>query len=196
MSSLPRAVALAPLFLALFLLQDPVRFPLADAVRIWAHRESANYRCPADSLLVMGAAQYDGVPSPVFRRRLDLAFELYLSGCAPQIVVSGGRGAGDRFSEGEAGTRYLSSRGVPEGALVAETEAGTSYENVRNSAPLLQGHRVLIVTDDMHAFRSRWLAEKFGLDASVATVSTESGRLAYGGRELVGLLAYQVGYLR
>lgn len=196
MSTLARAVAFAPLFLALFLLQDPVRLPLLDAAQIWAYRDSGGYRCPVDSILVMGAAQYDGTPSPAFKRRLDLAFELHEAGCAGRIVVSGGSRHGDRFSEGEAGTDYLAGKGVPEGALLAETEAGTSFENVRNSLPLLAGGTVLIVTDDMHAFRSRWLAGQFGLDADVATVATERGRLAYGGRELVGLLAYQTGYLR
>ena len=62
----------------------------------------------------MGAAQYDGTPSPVFARRLDRALELYRAGCAPRILVTGGKQPGDRFTEGGTGVRYLAARGVPE----------------------------------------------------------------------------------
>jgi uncharacterized SAM-binding protein YcdF (DUF218 family) len=195
-SSLARAIVALPLLVALFLLQDVIRLPLQAALQIWAYPDSASYSCPVDALLVMGAAQYNGQPSPAFRRRLDLAAELYGRGCAERIVVSGGRRAGDRFSEGEAGVAYLAGKGVPESDLLAETEATTSYQNVRNSLPLLAGSRVVIVTDDMHAFRSRWLARELGLAAEVAAVPVARGRLAYGGRELAGLLAHQTGYLR
>lgn len=188
--------AFAPLFLMLFLLQEPVRLPLLDAVQIWAYGDRHSYSCPVDALLVMGAAQYDGSPSPVFSRRLDLAFRLYQDGCADRIVVSGGSRPGDRYSEGEAGVAYLAGLGVPESVLRAETRAESTFQNIRNSLPLLAGEQVLLVTDDLHAFRSRWLAEKLGVRAEVATVATVGRRLAYGGRELVGVLAHQAGYLR
>lgn len=196
MSHLPRGLALAPLIVLLFLMQDPVRLALLDAAKIWTVGDASSYSCAADVLLVMGAAQYDGRPSPAFQRRLDLAAELYHEGCARRIVVSGGSREGDRFSEGEAGVAYLAASGVPAEALVAETEARTSFENIRNSLPLLGRGPVLVVTDDMHAYRSRWLVRRFGLEAESATVATGEGRLAYGARELVSLLAYQTGYLR
>ena len=180
----------------MFVLQDLVRLPIQDALQIWRYPERAAFHCPVDTLLVMGAAQYDGDPSPVFQRRLDRAAELYLSGCSDRVVVAGGSQQGDRFSEGEAGVRYLRRGGIPGEALVAETESRTSYQNIRNSLPLIGGERLLIVTDDMHAYRSRWLARHFGFDAEVATVPASGNRLLYGGRELLSLLAYQSGYLR
>lgn len=179
-----RLLAIAPLLI--------VMLALHDAASIWRYAASQDYRCPADTLLVMGAAQYDGRPSPAFQRRLDRAFELYQEGCAGQIVVSGGKQEGDRFSEGQSGIRYLEGLGVPAERLVSETEARTSYENLRNSVPLLEGG-VLIITDDMHAYRSRWLAHHFGVSAEVAPVRTNGARLEYGLRELVILLAYQLG---
>ena len=184
-----------PLLVAMFVLQDLVRLPLQDALQIWRYPQHATYRCPVDALLVMGAAQYDGKPSPVFQRRLDHAAELYFQDCSQQVVVTGGSLEGDRFSEGEAGVRYLLEAGVPREVLVAETESRDSFENIRNSLPLLDGDRVLIVTDDMHAYRSRWLARNLGLDAEVAAVQTNEDRLSYGARELLSLLAYQTGYL-
>lgn len=182
----PRLLTIVPLALLLLL--------LSDISGIWNYRAVAPL-CPAGTLLVMGAAQYDGRPSPAFQRRLDRAFELFEEDCAERIIVSGGRQPGDRFSEGDAGVRYLAALGVPETRLVAETEAGTSFENLRNSSPLVQG-TLLLVTDDLHAFRSRWLARHFGHEAQVATVTTRSGRLSYGLRELLVLTSYQAGVLR
>lgn len=185
-----------PLLVVMFVLQDLVRLPLQDALQIWRYPASVTYRCPVDALLVMGAAQYDGDPSPAFRRRLDRAAELYFEGCSEQVVVTGGGQTGDRFSEGEAGVRYLLQEGVPAEVLVAETESHTSFENIRNSLPLLEGDEIIIATDDLHAFRSRWLARHFGLDAEVAVVPTREDRLSYWATEVLSLLAYQSGHLR
>lgn len=150
-------------------------------------------RCPVDTLLVMGAAQYDGVPSPAFARRLDKAQELYERGCAERIVVTGGNQPGDRFTEGEAGARYLAARGVPAAALVAETKSRSSLENLKLSRPLLTGTRLLIVTDDLHAYRTELLARHLGLEASVAPVATRGPRLGYALREAAGVAAYLLG---
>jgi uncharacterized SAM-binding protein YcdF (DUF218 family) len=144
----------------------------------------------------MGAAQYDGQPSPVFERRLDGALELYQQGCAPLILVTGGKRAGDRFSEGESGVRYLLARGVPESALVSERESKNSLENLSLSRDLLDGKRVLIVTDDMHAYRSRYLARRLGLDAEAVPVRTKGPKLGYALRELLIVSAYSFGLLR
>jgi uncharacterized SAM-binding protein YcdF (DUF218 family) len=181
-----RLLTLVPLFVILVLLQD--------VSGIWNY-QAGQPLCPAGTILVMGAAQYDGRPSPAFQRRLDRAAELFREGCAPRVVVSGGRQQGDRYSEGDAGVRYLEAQGIPAGQLFSEENATTSFENLRNSLPLLHGD-LLIVTDDMHAYRSNWLARHFGLDARVATVRTHSGRLPYGLRELLVLTSYQAGILR
>lgn len=151
---------------------------------------------PADLLVVMGAAQYDGEPSPAFARRLDMALGLYEAGCAPQILVTGGKQPGDRFTEGVAGVRYLAQRGVPKSALLSETESRSSFENLSFSKPLLRGKRLLIVTDDLHAYRTGLLARGLGLEAEVATVPARGPRLPYLMREAAGVTAYFLGVRR
>lgn len=167
---------------------------LADLSGIlFAGRAAAD--CAGGTVLVMGAAQYDGVPSPAFERRLLRALERYEAGCAERIVVSGGRQAGDRFSEGQAGVSWLAANGVPMEALVAETQATSSWQNVRNSLEHLEAP-VVIVTDDLHTFRSLWVASRHDVDAQADPVRAGGGRIAYLFRELGGLLGYQLGLKR
>lgn len=152
--------------------------------------------CTAGAALVMGAAQYDGRPSPVFERRLHAALQLYDQGCIERIVVSGGSQPGDRTTEGEAGVRWLADRGVPEARLLAETESTTSAENVWLSASLVDDGPVLIVTDDLHTWRAVWLARRFGLDASGYGVPAGGSRASYVLRELTAMASYRVGWVR
>src|SRR5690625_352121 len=109
--------------------------------------------CTGGTALVMGAAQYDGVPSPAFERRLQRALEHYRAGCTDHIIVSGGSRSGDRFSEGRAGVNWLLQRGVPPEKLSAEEEALNSSQNVRNSVPLVRpaGRPPQQITDDQTA---------------------------------------------
>jgi len=151
--------------------------------------------CPVDALLVMGAAQYDGVPSGAFERRLAGALRLADAGCAGTVVVSGGQRPGDRVSEGEAGVRWMAAR-APDLVLTAETRAATSAENLRFSADLLSDARWLVVTDDLHASRVRYVAARLGLDARVVGVRTRVGRPAYALREVVATIAYRLGAFR
>lgn len=168
----------------------------SDLIGITAYPGHATPACDGGIALVMGAAQYDGRPSPALERRLQRALELYRAGCVEAIAVSGGRAPGDRFSEGEAGVRYLRARGVPAESLRAEDEATTSAENLLLSRGYLEGRRTVIVTDDLHAWRTRWLARRFGLDAELATVRAPSGRWRYALRELAALGAYRSGWVR
>src|SRR6202023_3328685 len=78
---------------------------------------------PADAIVVFGAAQYDGRPSPVFRARLDHADDLFRKGLATVVITTGGSGADPKFSEGGVGHDYLMRKGIPESALIAETQA-------------------------------------------------------------------------
>ncbi|MGL4608314.1 MAG: YdcF family protein [Trueperaceae bacterium] len=168
-----------------------------DALGIWSYTVHANTpSCTAQTILVMGAAQYDGRPSPAFRRRLDKAHDLYEEGCASQIVVTGGKRAGDRFSEGETGVRYLASLGVPQTALQSETKSTSSFENLERSRPLLNGKKLTIVTDDLHAYRTHYLARKLGYSAELVTVFNPYKRLTYAFRELFMLMAYHLGVVR
>ncbi|WP_457631111.1 YdcF family protein [Oceanithermus sp.] len=138
--------------------------------------------------LVLGAAQYDGRPSPVFTARLEAALELYKSGRASRIIVSGGRRPGDRYSEGEAGCRYLRERGVPDSALVCETKSRSTWENLLFSKPLLGGRPVWLVTDEPHLPRALLLARRLGIEARGWPVEGEfSGEYRLRERLLYGL---------
>ena len=88
---------------------------------------------PADAIGVLGAAEYNGRPSPVYRARLDHALELYHRGIAPLIITLGGPG-GDQFTEGSVGEGYLINKGVPEQAIIAETESRNTEESARRIA--------------------------------------------------------------
>ncbi len=126
----------------------------------------------ADAIVVMGAAQYDGRPSPVLQARLDHAVDLWRKGYAEMIVVTGGKKAGDRVTQGFAGYQYLRSQGVPEEDIKVEVEGTNSYEELSASALIIKNasdsNKVLIVTDPYHAFRAQQIANEVGLEASVS----------------------------
>jgi uncharacterized SAM-binding protein YcdF (DUF218 family) len=121
---------------------------------------------PADAIGVLGAAEYDGRPSPVYRARLDHALELYHRGIAPLIITLGGPG-GDQFTEGSVGEDYLISKGVPEQAIIAETESRNTEESARRVAVIARVnglHRLVVVSDDTHMFRIHAICASEGLD--------------------------------
>lgn len=127
----------------------------------------------ADAILVLGAAQYNGRPSPVLRARLDHALELYRSGLAPLLVFTGGIGVGDTLSEAIVARRYALERGIPDGAILTERHGVTSGESVEAAAALLRDRglgRVLLVSDPFHMLRLQILARRAGLQAYRAPV--------------------------
>ncbi|MFP5255819.1 MAG: YdcF family protein [Acidimicrobiia bacterium] len=135
----------------------------------------------AEAIVVLGAAQYDGRPSPVFRDRLDHALALYEARYAVRIVVTGGRQEGDRFTEAEAGYRYLGDHGVPEDALLREVAGTNTYESLEEAADFLieQGlTTVVLVTDGYHAYRVRAIAEELGLDATASPARDRLSRMS------------------
>jgi uncharacterized SAM-binding protein YcdF (DUF218 family) len=128
---------------------------------------------PVDAIVVMGAAQYDGRPSPQLQARLDHARALWNRELAASIVVTGGKLPADRFTEAEASADYLVERGVPADRIRSESESHNSYDALRGVAALLDdGATVLIVTDPFHSLRSRLTAEELGLDAYVSPTRT------------------------
>jgi uncharacterized SAM-binding protein YcdF (DUF218 family) len=134
----------------------------------WSRRDDArNASAPmADAIVVLGAAQYDGRPSPVLQARLDHAFGLYERGLAPYVLLTGGRGDGDRQSEAGAGRRYLVKRGVPDTMIIYEDEGRTTFASMRNAAERLRrvnGQTVLLVSDPFHMLRLSLLARLHGL---------------------------------
>jgi uncharacterized SAM-binding protein YcdF (DUF218 family) len=129
----------------------------------YAHQDQA---ATADAIGVLGAAEYDGRPSPVYRARLDHALQLYHRGIAPLIVTLGGPG-GDQYTEGSVGREYLMSKGVPESAIIAETESRNTEESARRIAVIARVndlHRLVVVSDDTHMFRIHEICAADGLD--------------------------------
>jgi uncharacterized SAM-binding protein YcdF (DUF218 family) len=132
-------------------------------IEYFAHQDQA---APADAIGVLGAAEYDGRPSPVYRARLDHALELYHRGIAPLIITLGGPG-GDQYNEGSVGADYLMSKGVPEQDIIAETDSSNTEESARRIAVIARAnglHRLVIVSDDTHMFRIHAICAADGLD--------------------------------
>jgi uncharacterized SAM-binding protein YcdF (DUF218 family) len=127
---------------------------------------SQDQAAPSDAIGVLGAAEYDGKPSPVYRARLDHALELYHRGIAPIIITLGGNG-GDQFSEGAVGREYLEGQGVPEKSIIAETESRNTEESARRIAVIAHANnlkRLVIVSDGTHMFRIHEICAAEGLN--------------------------------
>ena len=121
---------------------------------------------PADAIVVFGAAEYDGRPSPVFKARLDHAVELYHRGLAPMVITTGGAGADPRFTEGEVGREYLKAHGVPDAALIAETQSPDTAASARRVSTIMRAngmHTCLAVSDGYHIFRIKHMLEREGI---------------------------------
>ena len=135
--------------------------------RIWQQGDLDEQRT-ADAIVVMGAAQYNGVPSPVYAARLDHAVELYLAGVAPVLVVTGGKAEGDRTTEAAAGRAYAIAHGVPAAAILSEDQGRTTRESLRAVGTLLQQAGIesaVVVSDRTHMLRSLRIATDEGLSA-------------------------------
>jgi uncharacterized SAM-binding protein YcdF (DUF218 family) len=123
---------------------------------------------PVDAIVVMGAAQYNGRPSPVFRARLEHTLDHYNAGLAPVIVVTGGSQPGDQFTEGDVAQAWLVERGVPSEAIRVEREGRNTWDSVRGIPALLPAEeetRVLAVSDGFHLFRSELMLRELGYSA-------------------------------
>jgi uncharacterized SAM-binding protein YcdF (DUF218 family) len=126
---------------------------------------------PAEAIVVFGAAEYDGRPSPVFRARLDHANELFRKGLAPVVITTGGAAADPKYSEGGVGHDYLMRKGIPEAALIAETQASNTAESASRVAVIMRTNRMgtcIAVSDAYHMFRIRKLLEHERMQALLA----------------------------
>lgn len=135
---------------------------------------SQDNAAPADAIVVFGAAEYAGKPSPVYRARLDHAKELFDRGLAPLIITMGGDG-GDRYSEGGVGRDYLMGEGVPESALIAETHSYSTSQSARRLAVIARAnglHRLIVVSDATHLFRIHAICSADGLDVLTSPRAT------------------------
>jgi uncharacterized SAM-binding protein YcdF (DUF218 family) len=139
----------------------------------WAARHDDTRR--SDAIVVLGAAQYNGRPTEVFKARLDHAADLYHDRVAPLIVVTGGKQTGDMFTEATSGANYLHERGIPDQAILRETTSRSSWESLSAAARVLQNRgakEVVLVSDPFHALRIRSIANELGLDAVTSPTRT------------------------
>jgi uncharacterized SAM-binding protein YcdF (DUF218 family) len=142
-----------------------VEWSIYGAIRAQAVRDESR---PADAIVIFGAAEYNGAPSPVFRARLDHAFELEERGLAPLIITTGGRGGERTFTEAGVGRDYLVQRGMDRARILAETRSGTSFESVRAAVQLLKmrhARTCIAVSDGFHLFRLKLMFTHEGVAA-------------------------------
>jgi uncharacterized SAM-binding protein YcdF (DUF218 family) len=160
-SSRPLAVRLLLAALALLIL---LWLMSLAAVLAWERNDQAR---PAGAIVVLGAAQYVGRPSPVLRARLDHAIDLWHRDLAPIMIVTGGTGTGDTTSEAAVSQRYASRRGVPIAQILLETEGRTTSQSMEGVAALMSGRGrrdVLLVSDPFHMLRLTIVARRHGLE--------------------------------
>ena len=152
------------------------------------------YKKTVDAIVVMGAAQYDGVPSPLLESRLQHALDLWKQKQAPVIAVTGGKRPGDRFTEGDTSRRWLTDRGVQVADIIVESVGQSTWESIKNLAPLLNNaeiRSVVVVSSSWHVQRAALSLEDLGFSAhssaspdGVLSGSTEKSKLI---REIAGV---------
>lgn len=146
----------------------------------------------ADVIVVMGAAQYDGRPSPLLEERLTTALQLWSDKRAPLIAVTGGKQDGDRFTEAEAGQRWLVERGVPESSIVMEVVGQSTWQSLSQIAPVLRDRGVasaLVVSSDWHVSRAAATLRDFGfhVDAVAMKHTSDGSHFREWARETLGV---------
>jgi uncharacterized SAM-binding protein YcdF (DUF218 family) len=163
---------------------------VASVFIVGYHHDTRN----ADVIVVMGAAQYDGTPSPQLAARLDHALELWKSGRAPLIAVTGGKRRGDRFTEAATSSRYLRDRGVPADVIISEDIGHSTWESLSHLAPILRSRAIasaIVVTDSYHLQRSVLSLRQldFVVVGDATTTSPIDGAVAVGRgiREGIGI---------
>jgi uncharacterized SAM-binding protein YcdF (DUF218 family) len=150
-------------------------------VAVWraAHTDDASAVDRADAIVVLGAAEYDGQPSPVFAGRLEHAQLLYEQHRAPIVIVLGGGQPGDVTTEAEAGRDYLIQRGLPADAVVAEPVGHTTLESLRAAAAYMRDHGLrsaFLVSDPWHNLRVRRMASDLGIEGFVSATWHSAAR--------------------
>lgn len=156
-----------------------------------AHAASTDEAAPSDAIVVLGAAQYRGRPSPVLRARIDHAVALFERGLAPRLVLTGGIADGDTASEAAVGRLYALAAGVPDSAILLENEGRTTGQSIERVSRLLKGRRlesVILVSDPFHVLRAGRIARRDGLKVRLSPTRTDDL-----GRRLLRQPAYFLG---
>jgi uncharacterized SAM-binding protein YcdF (DUF218 family) len=162
---LPTRRKLAALVLTL-VVAGAVAFYVYTCMRI-AHQAHEDERSPADAIVVFGAAEYSGRPSPVLRARLDHGLDLFRQDMAPFVITTGGSGGDPHYSEGGVGHDYLLSRGVPDGALIEETLGGDTEQSAERVAVIMRTNGLktcLAVSDAYHLYRVKRMMQQKGIE--------------------------------
>lgn len=176
------AVRRHPVLSGIFLLALAVLAVVGvTAVAVWraAHHDDASEIETADLIVVLGAAQYDGEPSPVFTGRLDHAALLYRQGRASQVVVVGGNRPGDQTTEAEAGRDYLIAKDIPADDVVAEPVGHTTYESLRALASWMRERGLdsaFLVSDPWHNLRVEQMASDLGFEGHASATWTSAAK--------------------
>jgi uncharacterized SAM-binding protein YcdF (DUF218 family) len=148
-----------------------IAYPVWVGFQVWDQsRHDENHS--ADAIVVLGAAQYDGTPSPVFKARLDHAVYLYEQDFSDVVIVTGGKQEGDRFTESEAGSIYLVDQGIPPDAIMQEEDGRTTLQSMRNVKELAERgdiESLLLVSDPLHSERIKRIAHDLGFEESYAS---------------------------
>lgn len=186
-----------PALVFLILLPPLFEAALVGAIYVQARMDQTRR---VDAIVVLGTTQYNGVPSPTLRARLDRAVALFEAGIAPTVIVTGGKMPGDVYTEAESGEMYLVEAGVPAGAIVLEDQGRDSWQSMNGVAGILAARdidRVLLVSDGFHLLRLKVMARDLGFTA-YATASTGSPisggqEFGYAVREALAITAFIFG---
>ena len=176
-------------------------YPAWLAFRVWdqSHDDEVH---SADAIVVLGAAQYNGEPSPVLKARLDQAHYLFEEGLSDTLIVTGGKQEGDRFTEAQAAHMYLEEQGVPADRILEEERGSTTYQSLQEVAEIAEEQQidsVLLVSDPLHSERIKRMAHDLGFEEAYASpasyVSLNRSRetkLKEIVREVGSLIVYEV----
>lgn len=135
---------------------------VAEAAKAIREQSTVDEAKPADVIVVLGAAEYRGKPSPVLEARLNHALFLYLQGFAPRILTTGGKGGDPTYTEGEVAHAYLAKKGVPSESILVESEGATTVQSIAAAAEIMRRmnlHSCIVVSDGYHIFRVKKLLE-------------------------------------
>lgn len=187
--------------LVLLVVLGLLAYPAWLGFQVWEQSHDDEVR-RADAIVVLGAAQYDGEPSPVFRARLEHGGYLYKEGLSDTVIVTGGKQPGDRYTEAEAGERYLVREDIPAERIVSEPSGSTTLESLNGVRDLADDHdieTVLLVSDPLHSERIKRIAYDLGFSEVYASPAsyvelnrsrvTKAKELV---REIVSLVAYEL----
>jgi uncharacterized SAM-binding protein YcdF (DUF218 family) len=185
----------------LLLIVAAIAYPSWLGLRIWlqSHEDELH---SADAIVVLGAAQYDGKPSPIFKARLDQGEYLFSEGFSDTMIVTGGRAEGDRFTEAEVAEAYLIERGIPAQRILGESEGTTTLESLRGVDAIAQAHgihTILLVSDPFHSERIKRIAYDLGFEEAYSSPASyvqlnrsRQTKVKELLREIASLLVYEI----